>query len=102
MGRVAVRHRGAHVGAVYGERGRHIYFGCTSPDDQYVVFAVPEADGGIDAEMAVMRVGDGPIVEPADFKQLKDLYPNAKTGPVVHLGHPGFEPYWTYAEIGGK
>ena len=87
---------------IYGQSGRHIYYGCTSPDDQYVVFAVPETDGGTDAEMVVMRLKDAPIVVPEEFKQLKALYPEAKTGPVLHLRQPGFEPHWTYAEIGGK
>jgi Tol biopolymer transport system component len=87
---------------IYGQTGRHIYYGCTSPDDKYVVFAVPETDGGTDAEMVVMRLADAPIVVPADFKALLELYPSAKTGPVLHLGQPGFEPHWTYVEVGGK
>ena len=87
---------------LYGERGRHIYYGCTSPDDKYAVFAVPESDGGIDSEMVVMRLADAPIIVPADYAQLNELYPGSKTGPVVHLGQAGFEPHWTYAEIGGK
>jgi len=93
---------GASRTLLYGERGRHIYYGGTSPDDQYAVFSVPESDGGTDAEMVVMRRRDAPIVVPADFKQLQDLYPSAKTGPVLHLGQPAFEPFWTYAELGGK
>jgi hypothetical protein len=87
---------------LYSERGRHIYYGCTSPDDKYVVFAVPESDGGTDAEMAVIRLADTPIVVPNDYAQLKELYPNAKAGPVLKLGENGFEPHWTYAEPGGK
>jgi Tol biopolymer transport system component len=87
---------------IYGERGRHIYYGGTSPDDKYAVFSVPESDGGIDAEMVVMRLADGPIIVPDDFKQLKELYPDAKSGPVLHVGLTGFEPYWTYAELAGK
>jgi WD40 repeat protein len=87
---------------IYGELGHHIYYGCTSPDDKYVIFARPESDGGTDAEMVVMRLADAPIVVPADFKQLLELYPTAKTGPVLHMGQPGFEPHWTYAQVGGK
>ncbi len=87
---------------IYGEAGRHVYYGCTSPDDKYVVFAVPVSDGGTDAEMALIRMADAPIVVPADFKQMRELAPEAKAGPVLRLGQPGFEPHWTYAELGGK
>lgn len=87
---------------VYGERGRHIYYGCTSPDDRYAVFAHPESDGGTDAEMVVVRLADTPIIVPEDYRGLKELYPEAKSGPVLRLGQPGFEPHWTYAEIGSK
>jgi Tol biopolymer transport system component len=87
---------------VYGERGRHIYYGCTSPDDKYVVFAVPENDGGTDAELAVARLADTPIIVPDDYKPLQALYPNARSGPALRLGLSGFEPHWTYAELGGR
>ncbi len=84
---------------IYGERGRHIYYGCTSPDDRYAIFSVPETDGGTDAEMAIVRLADSPIIVPDDYRQLKALYPNAKSGPVLRLGQPGFEPHWTYADL---
>jgi hypothetical protein len=87
---------------IYGERGRHIYYGCTSPDDKYAIFSVPETDGGIDAEMVVMRLADAPIIVPDDYAPLKALYPGAKSGPVHHLGQAGFEPHWTYADIASK
>ena len=87
---------------IYGERDRHIYYGCTSPDDKYVIFCVPTTDGGVDAEMALVRLADTPIIVPSDYKELKALYPGSKTGPVLHLGEAGFEPHWTYAEVGGK
>jgi hypothetical protein len=83
-----------------GERGRHLYYGCTSPDDKYVIFSNPESDGGTDASMAVVRLADTPIVVPEDYVQLRALYPNAKSGPILRLPTPGFEPHWTYAEIG--
>lgn len=84
---------------IYGERGRHIYYGCTSPDDQYAVFSVPEGDGGTDASMAIVRLADTPIIAPDDFKELKALYPQAKSGPVLRLPLAGFEPHWTFQEI---
>jgi Tol biopolymer transport system component len=87
---------------VFGERGRHIYYGCTSPDDKYAIFAHPESDGGTDSEMVVMRLADAPIIVPEDYNGLKELYPEAKSGPVLPLGLAGFEPHWTYARVGGK
>jgi Tol biopolymer transport system component len=87
---------------VFGERGRHLYYGCTSPDDKYVIFSRPESDGGTDAKMALVRLVDTPIIVPDDYTALRSLYPNAKRGPVLQLQVAGFEPHWTYAEIGEK
>jgi Tol biopolymer transport system component len=87
---------------VCGERGRHLYYGCTSPDDKYVIYSRPETDGRIEADMAIVRLADTPIIVPADYAALRSLYPNAKSGPVLVLPQPGFEPHWTYAEIGAK
>jgi hypothetical protein len=84
---------------LYGERGRHVYFGCMSPDDRYVVCSVPPTDGGTDAPMIVFRRADAPIVLPEDYRQLKALYPQARSGPVLRLSQPGFEPDWTYAAL---
>jgi Tol biopolymer transport system component len=87
---------------IYGERDRHIYYGCTSPDDKYVVFSVPPTDGGVDCEMAIVRLADTPMIVPSDYKELKALYPGAKHGPIFRLSEAGFEPHWTYADIGVK
>ncbi|HYG35001.1 MAG TPA: hypothetical protein VEC99_09465 [Clostridia bacterium] len=87
---------------LFGERGKHIYYGCTSPDDKYALFSVPESDGGTDAEMVVIRMSDAPIIMPDDYTHLKALYPNAKNGPALHLGQAAFEPHWTFANIGEK
>ncbi|MEI7730305.1 MAG: hypothetical protein WCO56_12080 [Verrucomicrobiota bacterium] len=86
---------------VYAERGRHIYYGCTSPDNRYAIFSFPKTDGGTDGPLAIIRLADAPIIVPDDFKEMHALYPNAKSGPVFRLTQPGFEPHWTYAEIGG-
>lgn len=86
---------------LYGERGRHIYYGCTSPDDRYAVFSVPESDGGVDARMAIIRVADAPIAVPGDYVELQALYPGAKPGPVWRLPQAGFEPHWTYHQVPG-
>ena len=87
---------------ICGERGRHLYYGCTSPDDKYVIFARPTSDGGTDAAMAIIRLADTPIIVPDDYAELRSLYPNAKSGPVLRLQRAGFEPHWTYEEIGAK
>ena len=87
---------------VCGERSRHLYYACTSPDDKYVIFSRLEADGGTDAKMAIVRLADTPIIVPDDYTALRSLYPNAKNGPVLQLPEAGFEPHWTYAEIGEK
>jgi hypothetical protein len=87
---------------ICGERGRHLYYGCTSPDDKYVIFSRPEADGRMEAAMAIVRLADTPIIVPDDYTELRSLYPNAKSGPVLHLPQAGFEPHWTYAELGAK
>ena len=86
---------------VYGERDRHIYYGCTSPDDKYVIFSRPPADGRMEGPMTIVRLADTPII-PGDFKELKALYPNAKDGPAFLLEESGFEPHWTYVDVGGK
>lgn len=85
---------------IYGERARHIYYGCTSPDDRYVIFACPRTDDAMEANLAVIRLADAPIIVPESYTELRALYPAAKTGPVLRLRLRGFEPHWTYAEIG--
>jgi Tol biopolymer transport system component len=87
---------------ICGERGHHLYYGCTSPDDKYVIFSCPESDGGTDANMAIVRLADTPIIVPDDYAELRALYPDAKSGPILRLQQAGFEPHWTYAEISAK
>lgn len=84
---------------VYAEQGRHIYYGGTSPDDRYVILSTPVSDGGTDAELAIVRLADAPIVVPASYTALSALHAGAKHGPVLRLKQAGFEPHWTYAEI---
>ena len=52
--------------------------------------------------MAIVRLADTPIIVPDDYVQLRALYPNAKSGPILRLAVAGFEPHWTYADIGVK
>jgi Tol biopolymer transport system component len=91
---------------VYGRLWKHVYFGCMSPDDRYVIFSDDPQDGLLVGEMHLIRLADTPIVAPEPvFPELKQRYPNAKDGPVLDLKLPGgaplrgFEPHWTYAEI---
>ena len=88
---------------IYGEKGQHIYSGCTSPDDKYVILTRSPGDGGINRAMAIVRLSDTPIIVP-EYKELKSLYPDAGEGPVLHLTNlpAGFEPHWTYTEIKEK
>ena len=89
---------------IYGEREKHVYFGCLSPDDKYVIFSILPKDGGIDAPMALIRMADAPIIVDGGkgYPELAALYPGAKNGPVLRLDKvpQGFEPDWTAAEIG--
>ena len=92
---------------VYGRLRKHVYFGCTSPDGKYAIFADDPADGLIVGEMHLVRMADTPIVAPQpEFPELKEKYPEAKDGPVLDLTLPngtplrGFEPHWTAAPIG--
>ncbi|MGB2823813.1 MAG: hypothetical protein WBF17_22735 [Phycisphaerae bacterium] len=91
---------------VYGRLWKHVYFGCTSTDDEYVIFSDDPADGLVVGEMHLVRLSDTPIVAPEPpFPELKERYPGAKEGPVLDLKLPngvplrGFEPHWTYARI---
>jgi Tol biopolymer transport system component len=91
---------------VYAEREKHIYFGCTSPDDKYVIFSIMPHDTMIESPMAVIRLSDAPIIVSGDkgYKELEALYPTARKGPVLRLTNlpEGFEPQWTSARIGEK
>ncbi len=86
---------------VYGEDGRHVYGGHVSPDGRYILFTGnlhEDGDPGrAGAPMGLMRLADAPIV-PADSEDLRALYPDAKTGPVLPLP-VGWEPCWTFREI---
>ena len=74
---------------------RHVYFGCTSPDDLYVIFA-DDPDGGImDGEMRTRPPGRHAHRRSPELRgPAASFIPQAK-GPVLRL-QPGFEPHWTY------
>lgn len=97
---------GKHRQLIYGAPARHCYFGCTSPDDKYVIFCDDPHDGLIVGAIHVLRLSDTPII-PASFKTLKLLHPDSREGPILDWKLPsgaalrGFEPHWTDAVIGG-
>ncbi len=92
---------GEHRRLVYGEDGRHVYGGHVSPDGKYVLFTGNLREDGdpgrAGAPMGLMRLADAPII-PAESKDLRVLYPDAKSGPVLSLP-VGWEPCWAFAEI---
>jgi len=79
---------------LYAEEGRHTYGGCISPDGKYVLFTRSQQDlGEVDnsqTTMAIIRFEDTPMV-----------HGSANARPMLDLGR-GWEPHWTYAEIGQK
>jgi hypothetical protein len=97
---------GKHRRLVYAERGRHVYWACTSPDDRYAIFSVFPKDNGIDGEMAIVRLADTPMIVSATvpYRELEAIYPNARKGPVLRLAHvpAGFEPHWTAANLASR
>jgi len=86
---------------IYGEDGRHIYGGRTSPDGKYVLFTRGEEDGNgsekSGAPICVMRMSDAPIIA-GESVALRTLHPDTKDGPVLEIGR-GWEPDWTYTEV---
>jgi Tol biopolymer transport system component len=95
---------GANARLIYGEEGAHIYGGQVSPDGQYVLFTkTPEDGGGSEKEggaMFVMRLSDAPTIG-GESAELRSLHANTKDGAVLEIGN-GWEPHWTYADVGVK
>jgi len=93
---------GQHQQLIYGEDGFHIYGGALSPDGRYVLFTKGPKDGSgaekAGAPIGVMRVSDAPTIGGESF-DLRKVHPTTKDGPVLMLD-TGWEPFWTYAEIG--
>ncbi len=87
---------------LYAEDGRHIYGACVSPDGKYLIFTRSEKDlGGKDStgtRMALMRWADAPMLG-GKSQKLRERYPQARPGTVLDLSW-GWEPHWTYAELG--
>ena len=52
------------------------------------------------APICIMRLADAPTIA-GPSQELRSVHPKTKDGPVLEIGS-GWEPFWTYAEIGGK
>lgn len=95
---------GKQAELIYGEDGRHIYGGALSPDGRYVLFTRGLVDGGgsesSGAPMCLMRMADAPTIA-GPSADLRKVHPKTKDGPVLEFGQ-GWEPHWTYADVGGK
>jgi len=87
---------------LYAEDGRHIYGGCISPDEKYVLFTGnihEDGDpGNRGAPMNLMRLADAPVIK-GPSEELREWHPDVNDGPVLELP-VGWEPCWTAAEIG--
>jgi len=95
---------GKETKLIYGQDGYHIYGGALSPDAKYVLFTRCPQDGGgsekSGAPMCVMRMADAPAVS-GPSPTVRKMHPTAKDAPVLQLVD-GWEPHWTYAQIGAK
>jgi len=95
---------GTDAKMIYGEDGYHIYGGALSPDAKYVLFTRCALDGGGSedggAPICVMRMADAPAIG-GPSPDLRKVHPEAKDAPVLQL-IDGWEPCWTYTDIGAK
>jgi Tol biopolymer transport system component len=95
---------GKETRLIFGEDGYHIYGGALSPDGKYVLFTRCPKDGGGSEEsgapICVMRMNDTPAVAGPSV-ELRKAHPEAADAPVLQLVN-GWEPCWTYANIGAQ
>lgn len=93
---------GQEARMIYGEDGYHIYGGALSPDGKYVLFTRCGDDGGgsekSGAPICVMRMENAPAIA-GPSEALWKVHPEAKEAVTLQLVE-GWEPCWTYAEIG--
>ncbi len=94
---------GKNLDLIYGEDGSHVYGGTVSPDCNYVLFTKCPNDGGGSEESGapifLMRLADAPIIQ-GETPEIRQMYPDSHDGPVLDLHLKGWEPCWTYAELG--
>lgn len=89
---------------IYGEDGFHIYGGFVTQDSKYVMFTRLPVDGSGSekggAPIYIMRLADAPTIA-GDSPDLRKLHPEVKNGATL-LIDTGWEPTWTYNEVGAK
>jgi len=97
---------------IFADITTHVYGGCLSPDDKYVIFWGSGGEGGTqiageyDRQLRIVRMEDTPVVLPG-FDELQKLYPGAKEGPVLHPKREDgktilvgdLNSAWSYAEV---
>ena len=72
---------------VFADYENHAYFGRLSSDDKYLIFSTDRHDGLIVGDMHIIRMADTPMIRPG-FEAIKELYPDAKEGPILDLRLP--------------
>lgn len=94
---------GKNLNLLFGEDSQHVYSASVSPDCNYVLFTKCPNDGGgsekSGAPIFLMRMADAPIIQ-GDTPEIRQKYPKSNDGPVLDLKVNGWEPCWTFAEIG--
>ena len=87
---------------LYGEDGYHVYGSGFSPDGKYFLFTKCAEDnsGREGAPIYIMRLADAPMIT-GQSRLLRKKYPDTKDGPIQYLAQ-GWEPVWTYEQIGAK
>lgn len=87
---------------IFGEFKKHVWGGCTSPDDTYAVFVIGSDAAPLHGQMAIIRLSDAPIARGRSnlfHEVLADFFPNVKKGPVLDLTDTpeGFQPHWFHS-----
>lgn len=92
---------------VFGQYMKHVWGGCTSPDDRYAMFVISGDKWALEGKMAIIRLADAPIARGRSqlfHDVLADHFPDVKRGPVFDLSQvsAGFDPHWTAADLSGE
>jgi Tol biopolymer transport system component len=87
---------------LYASETQHLYGSCPSPDGKYLLLTRSDVDLGrvehSGTRMTIVRMADTPIVV-GSSPAFQRKYADARPGPSLWLTS-GWEPHWTYAEIG--
>jgi hypothetical protein len=87
---------------LYASETQHLYGSCPSPDGKYLLLTRSDVDLGrvenSGTRMTIVRMADTPIAV-GSSPAFRRKYADARPGPSLWLTS-GWEPHWTYAEIG--